>query len=64
MRSAIVVYVLIVLVLFVGWVINLVRFFQCDFEPSYKAEIIRGIGIVAAPVGGVVGYIPIRDGEK
>ena len=35
------------------WIVNLVQFIQCDFEPSYKDEIIKGIGVLAAPLAGV-----------
>lgn len=45
----------------VGYVLNVVALVQCDFEPSYKAEIIHGIGIVVIPVGVVVGWIGIDD---
>lgn len=61
MRNIVVAYLLVLLILAVGWVLNLVAFFRCDFNAPYKAEIVRGIGIVAAPVGGVAGYIDIDD---
>ena len=35
------------------WIVNLVQFFSLDFEPSYKAEIIKGIGIFVVPASGV-----------
>ena len=44
----------------VGWIINLVDFIRLDFKPPYKAEIIRGIGVVTG-LGGIVGWIPIQD---
>lgn len=50
--------------LLAGWVFNLIALIDCDFEAPYKAEIIRGVGVVAAPVGGVVGYFDIEDGEN
>ncbi len=41
---------LMILVIFlavsISWVVNLFKFIDCDFEPSYKAEIIHGIGVV------------------
>jgi len=40
-----------------GWIMNLVAFIQCDFADPYKEEIIRGIGIVLAPMGAIVGFI-------
>ena len=56
-------WIAVVIILAVGWIINVVSLCQCDFEPSYKAEVIRGIGVLVPPVGGIVGYIDIEDGE-
>jgi len=40
--------------LFVGttWCVNLVKLTRCDFEPSYKGEVIHAVGLIpfAAPV--------------
>lgn len=41
-----------------GWVMNLHKFSQCDFEAPYKAEIVYGIGILP-PVGAVTGWIDV-----
>ena len=60
----IIIYILIIILLVVGWVINLVKFCKCDFEAPYKAEIVRGVSIFVAPVGGVMGYINIDDTIK
>lgn len=32
-----------------SWIVNLVKLFQCDFEASYKEEIIHLIGVIIAP---------------
>lgn len=45
----------------IGYICNIVGLINCDFKPSYKAEIIRSVGIVAPPVGAVVGYMQIKD---
>ena len=50
------------LILALGWILNLVKFCECDFKAPYKAEVIRGVGILVAPVGIVVGWITIPDG--
>ena len=42
----------IVLLLGVGWVMNLIALINCDFKSPYKAEAIRGVGVFVAPVGG------------
>jgi hypothetical protein len=46
-----------------GWVLNVVWLCQCDFKPSYKAEIVRGVGVFVPPVGAVLGYVPMEDGQ-
>lgn len=42
--------------MFVGYILNIVKFCECDFKPSYKAEIIHGIGMVTG-AGVVIGYL-------
>lgn len=49
--------------LFLGYVLNIVKFVKYDFEAPYKAELIRGIGMVI-PYGGIIGYFHIEDGGK
>ncbi len=39
----------IFLILAIAWCGNLYRFTKCDFEPSWKGEIIHGLGIVLPP---------------
>lgn len=48
----------------IGWTLNLVKLCRCDFEPSYRAEIIRGIGVFVAPVGVITGWMEIPDVAK
>lgn len=45
----------------IGWGLNVYQLTQCDFEPSYRAEILRGIGVVIPIVGAVEGYCTIED---
>jgi hypothetical protein len=45
----------------VGWGMNIYKLCQCDFERSYRAEVIRCVGIVVAPAGAVMGYVDIED---
>jgi len=58
-------FYLAVIVIFVlavtGWIANLYKFCCCDFAPSYKAEVVRGVGIFMAPMGVVAGYLSIED---
>jgi len=42
---------------------NVVKLVSLDFNAPYKAEVIRTIAIVP-PVGAVVGWIEISDGDK
>lgn len=52
---------LIWFLLIIGWCVNIVRLFCANFEEPHKNEVIRIVGIVVPPVGGVVGYINIED---
>lgn len=48
--------VVIWLFFIVGWIMNVVKFVQCDFAEPYKEEVIRGIAIFVAPIGGILGW--------
>ncbi len=48
----------------VGWCMNVYKFCTLDFESPYKAEVVRGVTIFLAPVGGVVGYITFGEEES
>jgi Na+/glutamate symporter len=54
---------IIILVVLVGWIMNLVKLCKCDFKAPYKTEIIRGIAIPVFPMGAVVGFISIGEEE-
>lgn len=45
----------------VGWMMNIYKLTKCDFEPSYKAEVIRSVGVLVAPVGTIVGYMDLGE---
>ena len=40
---------LVVAVFAMAWIINIAKFFACDFDAPYKEEIIHFLGIVIAP---------------
>jgi hypothetical protein len=42
-----------------GYILNIVKLVDCDFERPYKAEVIRTIGIFTGPVGSVLGYLDV-----
>jgi hypothetical protein len=48
----------------VGWVGNVYKLAQTDFEAPYKEEVIRIIGIPVVPLGAIVGYLSIEDGTN
>ena len=54
----------IILPLAGGYIANIVKITRYDFASPYKAEFIRGVGIVMPPVGGVLGFCTIDDTKK
>ena len=50
----------LVVIIGTGWVKNIVKLTDCDFESPYKTEVIRVIGILP-PVGAVVGWMTIGE---
>ena len=44
-----------------GYITNISKLIKCDFASPYKAEIIRGVGIVIVPAGCFLGYVNIKD---
>lgn len=50
--------ILIILAALIGEVMCVVKFVKCDFEPSYKAEIIYG-GAAVTGFGAIVGYLDL-----
>ena len=44
-----------------GYIANIVRLADTDFQAPYKAEIIRVVGIAVPPLGMVAGFINIAD---
>ena len=50
----------LLLVLVFGWCRGVYKFVNCDFEPSYKAEIVYGAGIVFG-YGVITGWFNIED---
>ena len=42
----------------VGWVKNITKLAQCDFEAPYKAEAIHTIGIIP-PIGAITGWMDL-----
>lgn len=47
-----------------GYALNVVALFQCDFQGPYRAEVLRGVGAAIPPVGAIIGYLEINDDPK
>jgi len=52
------IYAAIAIALIVGEVKCIIKFVQCDFEPSYKAEAIYGLAVITG-AGCIVGYLDL-----
>lgn len=48
----------------IGWGMNINALIQCDFEPKYRAEVIRAVGVVVPPVGAIAGWVTIEDEKE
>jgi len=44
-----------------GYFSNIYKLTQTDFEPNYKKEVFRAVGVVLPPVGIIVGYIDFEQ---
>jgi len=53
--------VVIWLIVIFGWMRNIYKLTQCDFDVPLKTEVIRSVGIVIFPLGVVIGYIDIGE---
>ena len=50
------VFIIVWLALAVGWVMNVVEIVQTVSDPITGMFILRCVGIIVAPLGGVLGY--------
>ena len=55
--TLLILYIMLVLVILVGWVNNLLIVVASIQDPITTELIIRIVGVFAAPLGGVMGYI-------
>jgi hypothetical protein len=46
----------LVAVFAMAWIINIAKFFACDFDAPYKEEIIHFIGIVIPPASVITSW--------
>jgi hypothetical protein len=54
---------LVAVVVSSGWILNLVKLADLDFEAPYKTEVFRVVGLVP-PVGMVMGWITFEEEEQ
>ena len=50
----------LVIVVFTGWVKNIVKLSECDFKAPYKAEVVHAVGLIP-PVGMVTGWLNVGE---
>ena len=48
----------LVIVVFTGWVKNIVKLSECDFKAPYKAEVVHAVGLIPH-VGMVTGWLNV-----
>lgn len=48
----------------IGWAANFIYLCHCDFQPPYKVEILRTVGVLVPPIGGVLGWVSIEDDSQ
>ena len=60
MRAAVILYAALIFAGAFGWGMNIYKMTQLDFASPYKAEVIRGVGLI--PVfGAITGYMTIGE---
>jgi len=60
MKIGVILIVLFFIGFWSGWVMNLYKLSNCDFEEPYKTEALRVVGIVP-PIGAVIGWMDIGE---
>ena len=56
LRNMLIVQVVLVVIVGTGWVKNLIKLTDCDFQAPYKAEVIHVVGLVP-PIGAITGWL-------
>jgi len=60
MKTILILQLIFALVFGIGWIMNLIRLINCDFDAPYKAEVIYVIGTFT-PTCIVTGWIDLED---
>ena len=58
MKGMMIFGLVVVAVVAVGWVKNVIKLANCDFEAPYRAEVIHAVGLIP-PVGMVTGWLDV-----
>ncbi len=58
MKTVISIWLVLLLVVGIGWVKNLIKLTECDFESPYKCEVVYTVGLIPI-VGMVTGWLNI-----
>ena len=58
MKGIMIFGLVVVAVVSVGWVKNVIKLANCDFEAPYRAEVIHAVGLIP-PVGMVTGWLDV-----
>ena len=48
----------LIIIIGTGWVKNIIKLTECDFEAPFKAEVIHAIGVIP-PVGMITGWLDL-----
>lgn len=55
----------IVSLFFIGaYIVNAVKFTNCDFEPDFKCEIIHGVGLIPSPISAITVWFDSDKTDK
>lgn len=58
MKNFLIIAAVIIAVVGTGWVKNIIKLSECDFQAPYTAEVIHAIGIIP-PVGMITGWLDL-----
>jgi hypothetical protein len=53
-----VLFIIIPIYMAIGWIKDIEKFSECDFQAPYKCEIIHGLGLIP-PVGMITGWLNV-----
>jgi len=56
MKAFPIIILVVILAIGIGWVKNIIKLTECDFEAPYKAEVVHAIGVIPF-VGAITGWM-------